>query len=92
MERWDLLDDDRRLTGETLRRGEPLPPGRFHTIIGVWTIHDRLRRILLTKRHPQKLICPNQWGKHRRIHSRRRRKLRRRCPRGARRNRHGLPL
>lgn len=61
MERWDLLDDDRRLTGETLRRGEPLPPGRFHTIIGVWTIHDRLRRILLTKRHPQKLICPNQW-------------------------------
>lgn len=57
MERWDLLDDDRRLTGETLRRGEPLPPGRFHTIIGVWTIHDR-----------------------------------RRCPRGARRNRHGLPL
>ena len=60
-EHWDLLDDDRRRTGETLRRGDPLPPGRYHTIIGVWTIHDRLRRILLTKRHPQKLICPNQW-------------------------------
>lgn len=61
MELWDLLDNDRQPTGETLQRGEPLPPGRFHTIIGVWTIHDQLRRILLTKRHPQKLICPNQW-------------------------------
>lgn len=30
-------------------------------------------------------------GKHRRFHSCRRGKLRRRCPRGARRNRHGLP-
>ena len=36
MEYWDLLDDDRRMTGETLLRGEPLPEGRFHTIIGVW--------------------------------------------------------
>ena len=61
MELWDLFDDDRRRTGETLRRGEPLPPGRFHTIIGVWTIHDQLHRILLTTRHPKKLICPNQW-------------------------------
>lgn len=61
MELWDLFDDDRRRTGETLRRGEPLPSGRFHTIIGVWTIHDQLHRILLTKRHPKKLICPNQW-------------------------------
>lgn len=61
MEHWDLFDNDRRPTGETLRRGEPLPPGRFHTIIGVWTIHDQLRRVLLTKRHPEKIICPNQW-------------------------------
>ena len=61
MEHWDLFDNDRRPTGETLRRGEPLPPGRFHTIIGVWTIHDQLHRVLLTKRHPEKIICPNQW-------------------------------
>ena len=61
MEYWDLFDNDRRPTGETLRRGDEMPAGRFHTIIGVWTIHDRLGRILLTKRHPQKLICPNQW-------------------------------
>ena len=61
MEYWDLLDDDRRLTGETLLRGEAMPEGRFHTIIGVWTIHTKLHRILLTKRHPDKLICPNQW-------------------------------
>lgn len=61
MEHWDLLDDNRQPTGETLVRGEPLPAGRFHTIIGVWTIHDALRRILLTKRHPSKRICPNQW-------------------------------
>ncbi len=61
MEYWDLLDDDRRLTGETFLRGEAMPEGRFHTIIGVWTIHTKLHRILLTKRHPDKLICPNQW-------------------------------
>ena len=61
MELWDLFDAARRPTGETLRRGDPLPPGRYHTIIGVWTIHDTLRRILLTKRHSAKRICPNQW-------------------------------
>lgn len=61
MEYWDLLDDERQFTGETLLRGEPMPEGRFHTIIGVWTIHTSLKRILLTKRHPDKRICPNQW-------------------------------
>ena len=61
MEYWDLLDNDRRPTGEVLRRGDTVPEGRYHTIIGVWTIHDRLKRILVTKRSPEKLICPNQW-------------------------------
>lgn len=61
MEYWDLLDNDRKPTGETLRRGDAVPEGRYHTIIGVWTIHTGLHRLLLTKRSPEKLICPNQW-------------------------------
>lgn len=61
MELWDLLDEHRQPTGETHQRGLPVPKGRFHVIIGVWTIHDTLHRILVTKRDPSKKICPNQW-------------------------------
>lgn len=58
---WDLLDENARPTGEIHRRGIPLPAGRYHTIIGVWTVHRRLRRVLLTLRAPEKEVCPNTW-------------------------------
>lgn len=61
MEIWDLYDDNRQLTGETMVRGDAFPPNRYHIIIGVWTIHLRLRRVLITLRHPGKRICPNCW-------------------------------
>lgn len=61
MEYWDLYDDKRQPTGEILMRGEAIPTGRYHTIIGVWTVHRKLRRLLITKRAPEKKVCPNQW-------------------------------
>ena len=61
MEYWDLYDNNRHFTGETMRRGDVRPEGRYHTIIGVWTIHDTEHRILITKRAPNKKICPNTW-------------------------------
>ncbi|MDO4280672.1 MAG: NUDIX domain-containing protein [Peptococcaceae bacterium] len=60
-EYWDLVDEARQPTGETLRRGDEMPAGRYHTVIGVWTIHRHLGRILVTKRSPEKSVCPNVW-------------------------------
>ncbi len=51
-ERWDELDETRRPTGRLLRRGEPIPPGSFHTVVHVWLFDGA--RFLLTKRVPQK--------------------------------------
>lgn len=61
MELWDLYDEHHQPTGEKHIRGIPVPAGRYHTIIGVWTLHQQLKKILVTKRAPTKEICPNQW-------------------------------
>lgn len=61
MELWELLDDTGRPTGDLHSRGEAMPPGTFHAIIGVWTIHRRLKRVLITLRSPEKVICPGKW-------------------------------
>lgn len=61
METWALRDHSGRLTGETMQRGQPVPPGRYHDIIGVWTIHRQSGRLLLTLRSPDKQVCPNRW-------------------------------
>jgi 8-oxo-dGTP diphosphatase len=37
-ELWDLYDERGELTGETIERGTPLPPGRFHLIIHIWLV------------------------------------------------------
>ncbi len=61
MELWELLDAAGSPTGELHRRGDALPQGRYHAIIGVWTLHRRLKRVLITRRAPEKIICPNRW-------------------------------
>lgn len=53
MERWDIYDKDKRLTGKTIERGEGLEQGEYHLVVGIWTITDD-ERILLTQRHPDK--------------------------------------
>lgn len=54
-ELWDLYDLHRDLTGETWKRGtrEPIPKGRYHIIVSVWTVTPS-GKILITQRHPSK--------------------------------------
>lgn len=33
MELFDLYDDERNFTGETIERGKPLPENRYHLVI-----------------------------------------------------------
>jgi 8-oxo-dGTP diphosphatase len=60
-EYWDLLDAQARPTGRLHQRGLPLPPGGYHLVISVWTIHRATGKLLLTLRAPEKVICPNLW-------------------------------
>ena len=58
-ERWDVLDADRKPTGRTHRRGDPLPEGDYHLVVQVWVRNAR-GEFLLTKRAPTKGF-PNLW-------------------------------
>ena len=60
MERWDLYTEDRKLSGKTMVRGEHIPAGLVHLVVGIWTVNRR-GQILLTLRHPQKEVYPNTW-------------------------------
>ena len=53
---WDLRDEFQRPTGKTIFRGEPIPEGYWHIVVGIWTITAD-GRLLLTRRHPDK-----PWG------------------------------
>ena len=55
-ELWELYDGDKRPTGKTMLRGEPVPEGYWHIVVGIWTITAD-GRLLLTRRHPDK-----PWG------------------------------
>lgn len=61
MECWELFDRRARPLGKRIRRGEVVPPGTYHKIIGVWTVHRSLKKILVTRRSFDKLICPGKW-------------------------------
>ena len=56
----DLYDAGRVPTGETLRRGDPVPPGRYHLSVSGW-IRDGQGRVLLTRRAEGKKY-PLLWG------------------------------
>lgn len=60
MERWDLYTEDRKLTERSMVRGEAIPAGLYHLVVGIWTINSK-GKILLTLRHPNKEIYPNTW-------------------------------
>lgn len=59
-ELWDLYDEYRRPLGITHRRGDELPKGTYHLVIGVWTINTD-GRILLTLRDAKKELWPLTW-------------------------------
>lgn len=60
MELWDLYDGAGRLTGHTIRRGEPLPAGEYHLVVHV-CLFDSQGRMLIQQRQSFKSGWPNQW-------------------------------
>ena len=60
MELWDLYDANRQPLNRTWPRGQELPEGTYHIVIGVWTWNSA-GEILLTLRHPEKEIWPDTW-------------------------------
>ena len=55
----DLYDENGALTGEIIKRGDPVPKGRFRAGAEIFTV-DGKGRLLVTKRHPDK-HNPNLW-------------------------------
>ena len=58
-ELWDVYDEDRHITGETHRRGDPMPYGKRHLAVHVW-IRQPDGKYLLTQRAPNKGY-PGMW-------------------------------
>jgi len=58
-ELWELWDEEKRPTGKTIYRGEPVPEGYWHIVVDVWTLTAD-GRLLLTRRHPDK-HWPLMW-------------------------------
>ena len=60
MEVFDLYDRDRRPTGQTLRRGDQVPQGRYHLVIHI-CLFNRAGQMLIQQRQPFKDGWPNLW-------------------------------
>lgn len=60
VEIWDLFDENRRPTGETMTRGGKAPEGRYYQATHVW-IRDDQGRFLISQRHPNKPTYPLYW-------------------------------
>lgn len=60
MELWDLYDESDRKTGETMRRGDPIPPDRYHLVVHI-TIFSPDGRMLIQQRQPFKDGWSNLW-------------------------------
>ncbi len=60
MELFDLLDSNRRPTGETIVRGNRLPEGRYHVSVHVAIFNER-GEMLIQQRQPWKESYPDMW-------------------------------
>ena len=61
MEKWDLYDQRRARTGETMVRGEQVPPGRYHLVVDVLFVNSR-GETLLQRRADEKDQYPGYWS------------------------------
>lgn len=52
-ELWDVYDANRKLTGRTHRRADPLAAGDYHLVVHVWIINSR-GEFLISQRAPNK--------------------------------------
>ncbi|EIM5650287.1 NUDIX domain-containing protein [Listeria monocytogenes] len=60
MEEWDLLNENRELTGKTHIRGEKLAPGELHLVVHVCIFNEK-GQLLIQKRQKDKEGWPNYW-------------------------------
>lgn len=60
MEVWDIYDEERRLTGRTMKRGEPFREGDYHLVVHVCIFNDQ-DQLLIQKRQASKVVHPNMW-------------------------------
>ena len=60
MEIFDLYDASRRLTGETMVRGTPVPADRYRGVIHVCIFNSK-GEMLIQQRQPFKAHWPNMW-------------------------------
>jgi isopentenyldiphosphate isomerase len=60
MELWDIYDEDRRLTGRTMLRGEAYPEGGYHLVVHMCVFNSR-GEMLLQRRHPEKDDWSGMW-------------------------------
>lgn len=58
-ERWDVYDENFQPTGRLHRRGDPMPDGDYHLVVGIWIQNSR-GEFLNTRRSPNKGF-PNLW-------------------------------
>ncbi|ELK46056.1 NUDIX domain-containing protein [Halobacillus sp. BAB-2008] len=53
VELWDIHDQKRRKTGQTVERGRPMAAGEYHIVVHVWIKNSR-GEVFVTKRAPEK--------------------------------------
>lgn len=59
-ELWDVYDSQRRRTGKTHRRGDPLKAGEYHLVVHICVFNSR-GQLLIQKRQPWKKGFPGYW-------------------------------
>ena len=57
---WDLYDEDRNPTGETMKRGTPIPQGAYHIVISIW-LRNSQGQFLMSRRSEEKEWSPGIW-------------------------------
>lgn len=60
MEILDLYDENRKLTGKTIQRGEKVPQGCYRLVVHC-AIFNSDGKMLIQRRHPNKPSWPNLW-------------------------------
>ena len=62
MERWDIFDENGRITGKTVVRGNVrLGVGEYHLVVHIWVLTPD-GRILLQRRADDKELMPGEWA------------------------------
>ncbi|SEO06921.1 Isopentenyldiphosphate isomerase [Amphibacillus marinus] len=60
MEKWDVYDRERNLTGETMTRGDRFTDGAYHLVVHV-CIFNQKGQLLIQQRQPFKKGWSNLW-------------------------------